>query len=96
MNPETHRQQVLWLWTADSGLSSRVVGWTFHDGADLAADLPDIPFDRGIDALAAGWRLVQASTLRTRPSGDEFAIGVLEFEWLFERIVPAPPRNLQE
>ncbi len=96
MNPETQRQQVLWLWTADSNLDSGVVAWTFHDGTDVGADLPDLPFERGVDALAAGWRLLQASTLRTKSAGDEFTTGVLEYEWLFERIVPAVPHNLQE
>lgn len=98
MDPESQRQQLLWLWTADSSLDSRVVAWTFHNGADLGADLADLPFERGIDALGAGWRLLQASTLRTRPAGDEFATGVLEYEWLFERIVAtdAPRPNLQE
>ena len=95
MNPETQRQQVLWLWTADSNLDSRVIAWTFHDGADVAADLPDVPFERGVDALGAGWRLLQASTLRTRPAGDELTTGVLEYEWLFERL-SAIPHNLHE
>lgn len=96
MNPDHQRQQLLWLWTSDSSLTSRVVAWTFHDGNDLDADLADPPFDRGVDALAAGWRLMQASSLHTRPSGDEFTTGVLEYEWLFERIVPAAARSLQE
>jgi len=87
VDSETQRQQLLWLWTADSNLDSRVVAWTFHDGADLTADIAELPHERGIDALGAGWRLLQASTLRTRASGDEFTTGVLEFEWLFERIV---------
>ena len=88
MNPDTHRQQVLFLWTADSNLESVVVAWAFHDGTDPAADLPDAPYARGVDALADGWRLLQASSLQTRPLGDEHRHGVLEFEWLFERIVP--------
>lgn len=96
MDPETQRQQLLWLWTADSSLESRVVAWTFHDGADLGADLADVPFERGIDALEHGWRLLQASTLRTRSAGDEFTTGVLEYEWLFERIVAAPRPDPQE
>lgn len=78
---------MLWLWTADSSLDSNVVAWTFHDGADAGADMVDLPFERGIDALGGGWRLIQSSSLQTRPTGDEFATGVLEYEWLFERIV---------
>lgn len=90
MNPDRQRQQLLWLWTADSNLASAVVGWTFVDGTDLERDLPDPPYHRGTDAVADGWRLIQGSTLHTRPVGDEFATGVLEFEWLLERIVDRP------
>ena len=86
MNPGTERQQVLFLWTADSSLASPVVAWTFHDGNDLDADLPEAAYARGVDALADGWRLIQSSPLTTRPAGDEYQHGVLEFEWLFERI----------
>ncbi len=88
MNPDTHRQQVLMLWTADSNLESRVVAWTFHDGNDPGADLAELPYQRGVDALADGWRLLQASPLTTRPAGDEHPHGVLEFAWLVERVVP--------
>ncbi len=87
MDPDTQRQQLLWLWTADSSLDSPVVAWTFHDGADLDADVQEVPYNHGVDALGDGWRLMQASALHTRPSGEEFTTGVLEYEWLFERIV---------
>jgi hypothetical protein len=88
VNPDTHRQQLLFLWTGDSSLDSSVVAWSFHDGNDLAADLAEVPYRRGVDALGDGWRLLQASSLATRPAGDERQHGVLEFEWLFERVVP--------
>jgi hypothetical protein len=87
VNPETQRQQLLFVWTADSSLTSRIVGWSFHDGNDPDADAAELPYERGVDVLAEGWRLVQASQLTTRPLGDEQQHGVLEFEWLFERIV---------
>lgn len=88
MNPDTHRQQLLFLWTADSNLDAKVVAWTFHDGTDPSADMADAPYDRGVDALRDGWRLVQAAPLTNRPAGDEHQHGVLEFEWMFERIAP--------
>lgn len=87
MNPEADRQQLLFVWTADSSLLSTVVGWNFHDGTDPDADLKELPYQRGVDVLADGWRLIQASQLATR-TGDLHVAGVLEFEWLFERIVP--------
>ncbi len=42
------------------------------------------------DALGDGWRLIQASPLSTRAADDVFATGVLEYEWLFERVVARP------
>ena len=87
MNSATERQQLLFVWTQDSSLLSPIVGWSFHDGNDPNADAPDLPHARGVDVLADGWRLIQSSQLLTRPAGDEYAAGVLEFEWLFERIV---------
>lgn len=87
MNPETHRQQVLFVWTEDSRLDSRIVGWSFFDGNDPTATMDESPVTLAVELLADGWRLLQASPLVTRRAGDEFAHGVLEFEWLFERLV---------
>lgn len=87
MNPETQRQEILFLWTADSSLISPVVGWSFHSGNDPERDLSEMPYERGVDAVADGWRLIQTSTLSTR-QGEPYVAGVLEFEWVFERIVP--------
>jgi hypothetical protein len=87
VNPETERQQLLFVWTDESSLHGRIIGWNFHDGNDPASDQIDLPYERGVDVLADGWRLLQAAQLTTRPAGDEFQHGVLEFEWIFERIV---------
>jgi hypothetical protein len=87
VNPETERQELLFIWTADSSLMSPIIGWSFHDGNDPEADVAELPHTRGVDVLADGWRLIQSSQLVTRPAGDEYVNGVLEFEWLFERIV---------
>jgi len=86
MNPDTHRQQVLFVWTTDSSLLSPIVGWNLHDGTDPDRDLPEPPAERGVDLLADGWRLIQSSPLVNR-TGDVHVAGVLEYEWIFERIV---------
>jgi len=93
VNHATERQQVLFVWTENSSLSSRIVGWSFHDGNDPDADLTEMAHVRAVDVLADGWRLIQSSQLLTRPAGDEHAAGVLEYEWLFERVVAAEPRR---
>ena len=87
MNAETERQQLLFVWTDESSLHGRIIGWSFFDGNDSAADLTDHDYQRAVDVLADGWRLIQGSQLVNRPSGDEYQHGILEFEWIFERIV---------
>lgn len=89
MDAATQRQQVLFLYLEHSGLEGRVVGWSFHDGSRKEQELPgEPPYRRGTDALADGWRLLQASPVPSRAPGAERVTGRLEHEFLFERIVP--------
>ena len=87
MNPDTHRQQVLFLWLEHSSLEGRVVAWAFHDGAG-GPDLAEQPYRHGTDALRDGWRLIQASGVPVRPPGAERVTGRLEHEFIFEKITP--------
>lgn len=91
MNPETERQQVLFLWLDDSNLAGRVIAWTFHDGSGTTDDLVGTdgapPYARGTDALADGWRLLQVSPLLPPAPGAEHTVSYLKHEFLFERIV---------
>ncbi len=56
------RQQVLMLWLASPTLDARVLGWSYFDGSAGAGPQPegDPPFRTGVDALLAGWRLLQS------------------------------------
>lgn len=87
------RQQVLVLYLANSALDSTVVGWSFYDGtgeeSPETGDLPDRPFGTGLDALRAGWRLLSASPLRPAAPGTEYSTSFQQFEFFFERLVPA-------
>lgn len=94
MDPATQRQQVLFLYLEHSGLAGRVVAWSFHDGSGRDAELPVTaegkpPYRSGVDALADGWRLLQASPVPVRIPGAERVTGRLEHEFVFERIVAA-------
>lgn len=89
MDPHTHRQQVLFLYLEHSNLDGRVVAWTFHDGTGALADLPESPpYATGTAALGDGWRLLQVSPVPQRPPGAERVTGRLEYEFVFERVVP--------
>jgi hypothetical protein len=92
--PAPLRQQVLVLYLANSSLASRVVGWAIYDGTgQLSAetgDHPEQPFNTGLEALQAGWRLIGASQLIPAAPGTEYSTSFQKFEFFFERIVEAP------
>jgi hypothetical protein len=93
VHPERDRQQLLFVWTESSNLSSRIVGWTFHNGNDPDAEVAELPHARGVDVLADGWRLIQSSLGNERPAADGRTADGREHEWLFERIVPVADRH---
>jgi hypothetical protein len=92
--PNLLRQQVLTLYLANSSLASRVVGWAIYDGTGQfsaeTGDHPEAPFDTGLDALQAGWRLIGASQLVPAVRGMEYMTSFQRFEFFFERIVQLP------
>jgi hypothetical protein len=95
------RQQVLVLYLLDSALSSRVVAWALYDGTGQQSaetgDCPEAPFETGLAALEAGWRLLGMSPLRPSPPGGEYSTSYLKFEFLFERLVTTrPPTGLPD
>jgi hypothetical protein len=89
------RQQVLVLYLSTSSLASKVVGWSFFDGASVeveeAGDSMVPPYATGLDALRDGWRLFQASQLLPPPAGEEYATSFQKFEFFFERLVSPDP-----
>lgn len=85
------RQQVLVLWLAHSGLDAEVVAWSRWDGTGAreytAGDEEEPPYGTGLDALRDGWRLLQTSPLLPHGHGEEFRLGYLKYEFLFEKLV---------
>ena len=85
------RQQVLVLYLLDSALTSRAVAWALYDGTGQQSaetgDTPEPPFETGLAALQAGWRLLSMSPLLPAPPGAEHTTSYLKFEFLFERMV---------
>ena len=89
------RQQVLFLWLANSALDTNVLGWSFYDGTDGTAPLPgtDPPDPTGVDALRDGWRLIQIAQLLPPIPGHERETSFLKHECVFERLITvADPR----
>ncbi len=88
----TLRQQILYLWLAESALDTPVVGWAFHDGSKGAGSgisRADPPYATGVSALEDGWFLIQSSQIPPLAAGAEHATGYLPNEFVFERRVEA-------
>jgi len=83
------RQQVMVLYLGSSALDSPVIAWSHYDGTGknhhMAGDSEEVPYHSGLDALLAGWRLIQASPLVSHVSGDEFRTDYLKYEFFFEK-----------
>jgi hypothetical protein len=84
---------VLVLYLQNSSLDSRVVSWARWDGTGAEETMPGDadtpPFATGLEALRAGWRLIQMSPLLQHVPGAEFVTGYQKYEFLFERLVDA-------
>ena len=91
----SERQQVLYLWLANSALDAPTVGWAFHDGTEhpktgeSALKLPDSepPYDNGVAALQDGWMLLQSSQLVAQADPSATGNDYLQYEFVFERRV---------
>ena len=84
----TEKQQVLYLWLAESALDTAVIGWAFYDGTSgdsPTIPLEDPPYKIGTDALKDGWFLIQSPVLAISSPGAEHSIAYLPNEFVFER-----------
>lgn len=85
------RQNVLVLYLESPALDSRTIAWSMYEGASDArhdaGDSDEAPYATGLAALRDGWRLLQMSPLQQHTSGDEFRVGYLKYEFLFEKLV---------
>ena len=76
------RQQVLHLWLAEAALDTAVIAWSWYDGAGNPPPT-ECPYRTGVEALAAGWFLLQAPG----PIDPAASNGELSCEYVFERRV---------
>ncbi|MEV8531384.1 hypothetical protein [Streptomyces sp. NPDC051211] len=94
------RQQVLVLYSATSALDSHAVGWSLYDGTGRTSpttdDSDEPPYESGVAALRAGWRLIQAAQLIPPYPGHEYDVSFLKHEFFFERIEDARAEPQEE
>ncbi len=84
------RQKVLVLCLSNSALDSRVLAWSIYDGTGNEAhttgdgDVP--PYVTGLEALRAGWRVIQFPQLIPPYPGDEYSTSFFKHEFIFEQL----------
>jgi hypothetical protein len=86
----SERQQILYLWLAESALDTEVVGWAFYDGSGgTGPPLPEAepPYRTGLAALEAGWFMLQSPAPYAMLPGVEHETSYLPNEFVFERRV---------
>lgn len=86
-----YRQQILMLYTRSSALDSEVVAWAMYDGTGAtthyAGDQDAAPYSTGLDAMQAGWRVLQVSQLNPLYPSAEYQTSYLPFEVMLEKWV---------
>jgi len=92
------RQQLLYLWLAESALDAEAVAWSLYDGAKgkglalPSAKGPEAPpYSTGLAALEDGWCLLQAPQAGAPVGPDGARLGELQFQFIFERRVELAP-----
>lgn len=84
------RQKVLVLYLSNSALDSKVLAWSIYDGTGKEAyttgnsDVP--PYSTGLEALKAGWRVIQFPQMIPPYPGDEYSTSFLKHEFIFEQL----------
>ena len=87
------RQKILILYLSNSALDSKVIAWTIYDGtgreAHTTGDSDNPPYATGLEALRAGWRVIQISPLIPPYPGVEFSTSFYKHEVIFEQLEAA-------
>ena len=84
------RQKVLVLYLSNSALDSQVRSWAVYDGtgaeAHTTGDTNTPPYKTGLDALKAGWRVIQFPVLIPPYPGHEYETSFQKYQFVFEQL----------
>ncbi len=79
------------LYTQTSAIDSAVVSWAIYDGTTpkdhLSGDCDEPPYETGLAAMRAGWRVIQISQLIPPYPGEEYSTSFQPFEIVLEKLV---------
>lgn len=83
------RQQLLFLSLATPNPTSSVVAWSLFDGTGqtttMAGDSDRPPYESVLEAMKAGWRVIQVPALVAAPPGHEHQQSFARFEYVLEK-----------
>ena len=86
------RQKLLVLYLARAELSSKVVAWTLYDGTGAytfdSSEPPDPPYTSALEAMRAGWRVLQMPLLLPPVTGQEYEVNYLRYPVVLEQWGP--------
>jgi hypothetical protein len=84
------RQKVMVLYLDTSALDSDVRGWAIYDGTGQETHTTgnsfEPPYPTGLDALKAGWRVIQFPLLIPPYPGEEYTTSFMKYEFIFEKL----------
>ena len=85
------RQKLLILYSANSSLSSPIVGYSLYDGTGEyefdASDDAEPPYSSVLGAMRDGWRVIQVPGLQAVDPGAAQQLSYLRFETVLEKLV---------
>lgn len=84
------RQKLLVLYLHSPDLNSNVVGWSIFDGTGKTrhstGDTPEPPYASVVDAMKAGWRVIQFPQQFPAYPGMEYNTSYLKYEYILEKM----------
>jgi hypothetical protein len=84
------RQKLLVLYLQNPGLSSEVTAWAIYDGTGrehhTTGDSDTPPYNSVLDAMKAGWRVIQFPQQFPAYPGMELSTSYLRFEYILEKL----------
>jgi hypothetical protein len=84
------RQKLLVLYLQNPGLGSEVTAWAIYDGTGkthhTTGDSDTPPYKSVLDAMKAGWRVIQFPQQFPAYPGMELSTSYLRFEYILEKL----------
>ena len=85
------RQKILILYSQIAALDAPFQAWAIYDGSGQEVHQntanPEPPYSSVLDAMKDGWRVIQFPNLQNSARGEEYDLGVINFEYVLEKMI---------